>query len=113
MMLNVVDWRQTVDRNRQRFRQRRSEVSHFAKVMETISEHLPARPASDDKCGFLKKIGSGITADRDGIDFGRRDSSDLEAAPDRHLRKAGEVFHPAESFFFESRDELAVAQEDG
>ena len=84
-----------------------------AQVVEPIAQHLPPRTVPDNKCRFLEKVSLGIAADGDDIDFLACDSGDFQATADRHLWKSGKVLHAAEAFFFQSRNELAVADEYG
>ena len=47
------------------------------------------------------------------IDVGRSDAAHLQARANRLGRKPGDVLDAAKALFFDRRDELAVAHEDG
>src|SRR5438309_7972352 len=113
MMFDEMDLRQFPDWNRERFRQRNPDVAELAKVMDSVSEQVAAWMLPDHKSRFPENVGSWIPADSDGVKISAFDSAHLQTAADRDSRETGKMLHAAEALFFESRDELPLAEKHG
>src|SRR5437016_4265142 len=113
MMFDEMDFRQLRDWHRERFRQRNPDVAELAKVMDSVSEQVAPWPLPDHKARLLKNVRSRIPADSDGVNISAFDSAHFQTAADRNSRETGKMLHAAEALFFQSRDELPVAEKYG